>query len=168
MLIIEDQDIERAIAEESARALLDNELTAALAVVDGDHSAICTVYYADRWPDLYFTSQAGTHHVRALGDTGGGAMAIWRNPDVWGGEIHGLQLYGDIAEVGSPEDAAAGLTALHDRFPGTRDALPELSDVWGPERRTALVHFRVTHGTLVDESRLGRRRFVGFTTDGPS
>jgi uncharacterized protein YhbP (UPF0306 family) len=152
-----------------AQAALDDLLraqsTAALAVMVDNRPWLCTVYFAAAWPDLYVTSQPSTAHVGALASVPTAAMAIWRRPERWGDPIAGVQLAGTCAEVEDGDVAAAGLRALHGRFPGMDAVLTSVSDVYGSARKTAMLRFAVDAGVVVDEARLGRRNFVSFELD---
>jgi hypothetical protein len=157
-----DQDVDLAKASESIEAILTSQITGSLATYEPGHPLLCTVYFAYGGSAVWFTSQELTRHIRALRDNAAACFAVWRVPDAWGQPLLGLQLTGRGLEVTTDDDAAEGLRALHQRFPGTSTTLPDVSAVWGATRRTALVRFAPQSGTLIDESTFGPRNFIRF------
>lgn len=155
-------DREASLAMRSLEGMLSTEITGALAAQQGRASLVCTVYFAYRDGDIWFTSQESTRHIVALRDNPGTAFALWRRPVHWGAALFGVQLSCQSSEVTTEEEARLGLHVLQERFPGIGQALPDVAAVYGPGRRTCLIRLKITGGTLIDETNLGKRRFLEF------
>lgn len=157
-----DQDVDLGKLSEAVGGILTAQITAGLATCESASPLLCTVYFAHSDDALWFTSQETTRHVAALRGNPAASMAIWRAPDMWGHSLLGVQLVGKAVEVPAAAEAARGLRALHQRFPGTTTTMPDISAVYGPNRRTALVRFTPQGGTLIDEVTFGPRNFIRF------
>lgn len=157
-----DQDVDLAKLSEAVERLMVTQITGALATCQSARPLVCTVYFAYEDNAVWFTSQETTGHVTALRGNPAASFAIWDVPDAWGRPLLGLQLAGTGLEITSDTEAANGLRALHQKFPGTSTALPDVTAVCGSARRTALVRFTPLGGTLIDELMFGPRNFVRF------
>jgi|SRR6266702_122528 len=155
------ESLERA--RRSLTRLLESEDTAALATNGQGAPLLCTVFFAYREGNLWFTSQESTRHIIALRNEPTVSFAVWRRPHEWGRSLFGAQLTCTASEVSTREDAAEGLHTLHRRFPTSQSVLARLEDVYGAERKTCLVRLTIRAGTLIDEDEFGRRNFLGFT-----
>ena len=165
-LTILDDAVAAHDVEQSLSGLLEGELSGAFSCMAPDGLRTWTAYLASDWPCLFFTSQASTDHVLAMDGLTAAALCVWRQPEEWGLPLYGAQLYGVCSEVEGEMSAQRGLSALHAKFPGTASTLPAVTDVYGDRRKTCLVEFKVQSGKLLDEDRLGSRRFVRFVGDG--
>lgn len=165
MLSINESDLDVARVNEVISNLFSTHMTGAFSTVASGQPLVCTVYCAYKGNSIWFTSQATTRHVVALRDHPAAAFAIWHEPAMWGSPLLGLQLNGKAREVDAAEEATEGLSALHEWFPGTRETVPDVHAVVGPERRTAMVRFIAESGILIDEATFGSRHFLRLSWD---
>lgn len=163
-LAISSEDADPGEVREAIEQLVEAELTAAFAAIADGAVSAWTAYVASDWPVLFFTSQETSRHARAIGAGAPAAVVIWQRPTAWGGKLWGLQINGYCAPITEQITAEHGLEALHRRFPGTRNTVPTVDKVVGPNRSTVLFEFRVESGTVIDEERLGPKLFVDFST----
>jgi hypothetical protein len=165
MLTFVEKEVDEQIAEASVRALLSTQLTAAFAVSDTDILRMCSVYIAAALPAVYFTSQPVTRHVAALKLDPRAGLAVWETPLAMGDLLYGVQLHGQASVIEDEGLASRGLDTLHRRFSATQVSLPRVSDLVGPQRKTALIEVVVVGGTLIHEAVFGLRRFLDFRVD---
>jgi hypothetical protein len=145
---------------ESLSALTSECLTGAFAwKATADVPFVFTAYFVCHENSFWLTSQGNTNHVTGLRVDSACSLAIWRAPIEWGRPLQGIQLLGHAELIENIEDAKSGVSALHQRFPGTRETIPSATDVLGDSRRTTLLKLTMTHGVLRDEERIGKGKF---------
>lgn len=119
-----------------------------------------TAYFARQGNEIWLTSKETTDHVIAISDkTLDVAVCIWKQPLEWGEPLYGAQFAGTINLVVDEIDANRGLDALHNRFPGTKDTLPDVDHVMGSEKVTCLQRIFMSTGKIRDERRIGKGMF---------
>ena len=145
-----------AIAE-IARRLLDASTLCAIATVTPEGSAhVNTAYFA--WTaqlDVVWLSDPDATHSRNLGSNVTSAIAVYDSGQSWGGQDHGIQLFGPAVEA---EGAAASTAeaAYASRFPAYRRQ---------PTSSYRFYVFRPTRVKLFHERELGGGCFVTATVD---
>lgn len=144
--------------------ILDESPLCALATIGaGGRPRINTAYFAYSADfDFFFLSASSSAHVRNLRRDRRAALAVFRSPQVWGGNDRGVQLFGTCKETrGTTTTRAHQIYAS--RFPAY---VRWLSGAGASEEQSALLksyrfyRFRPRRFKILDEREFGGAVFV--------
>lgn len=152
-------ELDSKLVEAAVSRIVTEVLTGALATSVGNGPWVSTAYVAFKGNRFWFTSQESTRHVAEMRQVPAVGLAMWKAPDKWGEKLLGLQLSGRASEVSTATEAEAGLEALHDKFPGTLETLPNADAVIGNSKKTCLFMVECDRGSVRDEANIGKGRF---------
>ena len=89
--------------------------------------------------------------------------ATQNEPQVWGADLQGAQLFGAWERV-QPVGMAVAMEALAAHLPRFREAFRHPEDLEGIESKVYAI--RVFHVKLLDESRFGRQNYLSLNVFG--
>jgi len=147
---------------ESILDILEKNMLLAMATVKNGESYINTAYYAysDQLELVIFT-EPSTQHSQNIVLQPSVAVAVWNTPPVWGEQLQGLQLFGACQRVEESADALAeAIRVFTERFPDFRQIIATPADFARGKTERKLYKITVQSLKLIDEPRLGRRKYI--------
>jgi uncharacterized protein YhbP (UPF0306 family) len=149
---------------ESIVGILDRHQTLAMATVMEDRSYINTAHYGySSALDLFILTPPFTQHSRNAEANPSVAVAVWNEPQVWGADLQGAQMFG-VWEGVQPAGMAVAMDALASHIPEFGEAFRRPQDLDGTESK--LYAIRIFHVKLLDEPRFGRQNHLSLNVFG--
>ncbi len=145
------------LLQESITDILSQHTTLSLATT-GDTSYINTAHYGfNEKLELFILTNPETQHGKNAAVNPSVAVAIWTEPEKWGTNLQGLQLFGSYSEV-QPKDLPEAMAAFAERIPAFSDTFKTPNDILAGINR--LFRIKVESLKLLDEPRFGRRNYI--------
>jgi len=144
---------------ESIQGILDAHNSMAMATVTPTgQSYINTIHYGyDNRLNFFVLTQPFTQHSQNVAANPSVSVAIWNEPQVWGTDLKGLQLFGNCERVKEAELQHA-IDAFTQHIPAFGDVFKTPADTEKSESKLYVIH---TVGVkILDEPRFGRRNYL--------
>ena len=155
-----------SIRESLSQLLTLNRLGAMASIRDVSFSYVNTAYFVyDARLTLYFLSQPEDQHVKNCENNESVAVAVWGTPQLWGTDLHGVQMFGRCEKVGVGIELISAMRLFLSAFPACASIFLE------PGRfregvNSQMFAVRVQSMKLLDERRFGRRVYISVHVSG--
>lgn len=147
----------------SISGLLDSGLTLGMATVKAGQSYINTAHFAyNDFLRLYIFTSPGSEHGRNLAVNPSVAAAIWKQPQMWGAALEGIQLFGTCTMTWGTSLREA-VRLFHQRFPGFERVVPCAEQIESGKSAMYFYAIKVKQAKILDEPRFGKRQWVTVT-----
>lgn len=145
---------------ESLSDLLEEQALGAMSSVHNGQPHINTAYFVPSNDlTLYFLSPPDDRHSLFVKENPSVAIALWKHPEEWGINLHGVQLFGTCEKLGIGTELVSAMSLYLKRFPAVQCIIKEPGKIMdGVNSRLYAV--RVSSIKLLDEARFGEEKYI--------
>jgi uncharacterized protein YhbP (UPF0306 family) len=164
IFVPQDKSVGSDALYESVMEVLASAQLLALATLDLQNSEPnCTnVYFCyDDAPTIYFISKNQSRHSQLIEKCPNVMCSIYRQWEVWGENLHGVQLAGTCSRL-SGASAAKALLTYAKRFSTFKIMGEAMHAFMGNSGHASIYQIRLSRGKVLDEARFGKRNQMAF------
>ncbi len=148
---------------ESLSDLLTAQSLGAMSSTRDGKAHINTAYFAvSNNVTLYYLSPPRDTHSRYIEENPSVAIALWKQPEEWATNLHGIQLFGTCEKLSVGAELISAMSLYLKQFPAVKCIIKEPGKIMDGIK-SRLYAIRVSSIKLLDEQRFGEEKYIELT-----